>query len=158
MPRINLGALVVLVALSGPAFGYEATVVTCHDGDTCTVVAQAKRITVRVHAIDAPEIGQPYGVEARGVILKLIPPGTQVDVRPTGDASYHRTVADIVRGDGVDVGEEMVREGAAWVEARWNTNPQAPPLQAAARAAHTGLWGGVNPVAPWVWRHENRGN
>lgn len=84
-------AAAALLALASPAFAFDAVVATCHDGDTCTVVASEQRIHIRLHG---------------------------VDVRPAGH-SHDRLVADMVREDGLDTATEMVASGAAWVEPRF---------------------------------------
>src|SRR5262245_43711872 len=133
------------------AYAFDAIVSTCHDGDTCTL---ADGTRVRLHAIDAPELDQPFGDQARTLINQLVA-GHHVDVRPTGDYSYHRMVADLVLTDGRDVAAIMVSGGLAWVEARWNTDPSQPARQLAAQQAHHGLWADANAIPPWVWRHEH---
>ena len=136
-----------------PARAYDAVVTACHDGDTCTL-ANGERI--RLHAIDAPELDQPYGLQAHALINRLLA-GQHVDVRPTGDHSYGRTVADLYIG-GRSVGAEMVSAGLAWVEPRWNTDASTPARQTAAQAAHLGLWADrSSAVPPWVWRQEHGG-
>jgi micrococcal nuclease len=112
---------------------------------------------IRLHGVDAPELDQPYGDQATALINRLVA-GQHVDIRPTGDLSYGRTVADIIVEDGpnagTDAGAYMVRNGYAWVESRWNLNPAAPSLQAEAQAAHRGLWAASDAIPPWVWRHQ----
>jgi endonuclease YncB( thermonuclease family) len=147
-------AVTAALALASPAFAYDAMVETCHDGDTCRL-ANGERI--RLHGVDAPERDQPYGDQATALINRLVA-GQHVDIRPTGDLSYGRTVADIIVEDGpnagTDAGAYMVRNGYAWVELRWNLNPAAPSLQAEAQAAHRGLWAASDAIPPWVWRHQ----
>src|SRR5215472_3572705 len=91
--------LALSLALAPAAFAFDAVVRNCHDGDTCTL---ANGLRVRVHAIDAPELDQPYGDQARAVINQLVA-GHHVDVLPTGERSYDRIVADMVLPDGRDV-------------------------------------------------------
>jgi hypothetical protein len=51
---------------------------------------QRRRVGVGVPPIlDAPEMDQPYGVEARDVMVRLIV-GHHVDVRPVSGFSYGR--------------------------------------------------------------------
>jgi micrococcal nuclease len=137
--------------LSPAAFAYEATVVSCHDGDTC---ALADGTRIRLHAIDAPELDQPGGEQARVLINQLVA-GHQVDVRPAGDRSYRRVVADIALPDGRDVGATMVSAGLAWEERRWDNNPanHLVERQEAAQRAHLGLWADPSAIPPWTWRH-----
>jgi endonuclease YncB( thermonuclease family) len=153
MRKINpaLITFALSLALTPAAFAFDAVVRTCHDGDTCTL---ADGTRVRVHAVDAPETDQPYGPQAGALINQLVA-GRHVDVRPTGDRSYGRIVADMVLPDGRDVGAVMVERGYAWVETRWNNNPTLPVRERAAQAAHLGLWADANPIPPWEWRHEH---
>ena len=149
----TLIALALAATLASPAaFAFEATVVACHDGDTCTL---ASGVRVRLHAIDAPELDQPGGEQARALINQLVA-GQRVDVRPTGDTSHHRMVADIRLPHGSDVAAIMVNEGAAWVEARGNTDPVMPARQAVAKRRHIGLLANSIAIQPWTWRHMHR--
>ena len=143
--------LVAWAALAHAAYAFDAVVTTCHDGDTCTL---ADGTRLRLHAIDAPELGQPYGSEARARINLLVA-GHHVDVRPTGDRSYRRMVADLVLSDGRDVAAVMVTSGYAWVEPRWNGDPSQPARQLGAQLARRGLWAADYPVPPWAWRHKH---
>jgi micrococcal nuclease len=140
---------------------FAATVTTCHDGDSCLIQTRDQQIHVRLHGIDTPEIDQPYGLEARAVVLKLVL-GRQVKVRPVG-SSYKRMVVSLVLADGPDAGADisafLVNVGAAWVEPRYNRDSTAPARQAEAQRQRLGLWADSNPIAPWDWRHshEQRG-
>jgi micrococcal nuclease len=148
--RKFLAAAAWLLALSHAAWAYDATVSHVIDGDT---VVLSGGTHVRLHGIDSPEISQPYGLQAQALMTRLVA-GQHVDVRPTGDLSYGRAVADIYVG-GRSVGAEMVSAGLAWSERRWATDPSLPTRQAAAQAAHLGLWADNAAVPPWQWRHEH---
>lgn len=58
--------------------------------------------------------------------------------------------------DGVDVGEEQVRRGMAWVYRTYSKDPQLLRLEADAREARLGLWADATPVPPWEWRRMKR--
>jgi micrococcal nuclease len=152
MRKLLLAATALLLALSHAAHAFDAVITACHDGDTCTTSDGTR---IRLHAVDAPELDQPFGNAARLRINAMIA-GQHVDIRPTGDLSYGRTVADIYVG-GRSVGAEMVSAGLAWNEPRWNTDPSLPTRQGAAQAAHLGLWADNAAVPPWQWRHEHGG-
>jgi endonuclease YncB( thermonuclease family) len=143
-----------LAFTASQASAWPATAEACHDGDTCTVIRDSgQRVTVRLHGVDAPELDQPYGPQARLLINSLVA-GQHVDVRPTGDASYGRTVADLVMPGGRDVGATLVASGAAWVAQRWNHDPAAYAAQGNAQRAHLGLWVDAAAMPPWQWRAE----
>ena len=56
--------LLLIAATAGPASA--ATVLSVGDGDTLRVADGARRLTVRMACIDAPEMAQsPYGSAAR---------------------------------------------------------------------------------------------
>jgi endonuclease YncB( thermonuclease family) len=113
-----------------------------------------QRLIVRLHGVDAPELDQLYGAQARLLINSLVA-GQGVEVKPTGDLSYGRTVADIVLPSGRNVGTTLVASGAAWVEQRWNHDPAAYAAQGNAQRAHLGLWADAAAVPPWQWRAEH---
>jgi endonuclease YncB( thermonuclease family) len=76
--------------------------------------------------------------------------GRVVDVEPRG-TSYDGNVG-LIRIQGVDSSEAVVRAGAAWDYARYVTDPSIPALEARARAGCLGFWAAARPVAPWEWR------
>jgi endonuclease YncB( thermonuclease family) len=144
-----------LAFAAAQAHAWPATVEACHDGDTCSAVTNdGQRVTIRLHGVDAPELDQPYGAQARLLINSQVA-GQHVDVRPTGDTSYGRTIADIVLPGGRDVGTALVASGAAWVEQRWNHDPAAYAAQGNAQRAHLGLWADAAAIPPLQWRHEH---
>lgn len=70
MKSLILAALATLAA-TGPAAAapppaFTGKAIAVSDGDTLTVLAPGDRQTrVRLHGIDAPEKGQPFGTRAR---------------------------------------------------------------------------------------------
>ncbi len=82
-------ALAALVLIAASAHAFEARVIRCHDGHTCTVDTGRGTLNIRLAEIDAPEIDQPYGAEAQLVICGKIC-GRVVDVEPRG-ISYDRS-------------------------------------------------------------------
>ncbi len=117
------------------------------DGDTLVVRVGASEETVRVLGIDTPEASPPEcGNRAATRALTLLAAGRQV--RLIGDRSqarrdrYDRLLAYVETGDGVDVGEEVVRQG--WARVYVFDRPFARvgryrAAAAAARAAGRGL-------------------
>jgi micrococcal nuclease len=50
-----------------------ARVVGVHDGDTITALTDDKRqLKVRLHGIDAPELGQPFGQASKRAMSDLV--------------------------------------------------------------------------------------
>lgn len=94
--------------------GYLAEVTHVHDGDSLWVQPQegGRRQRLRLDGIDAPEICQADGREARdrlaGMVLRR-----QVLVEVTGQDRYRRTLARVWLGS-EDVQAVLVTEGWAW--------------------------------------------
>lgn len=119
------------------------------DGDTFTCLDTAgKQQKVRVFAIDAPELGQPYGRDARDTLAELVF-GKSLAVVPISSTADGLVICK-VSVDGKDIGREMVVAGAAW------TLPQSESSltkdQQDAQSGKRGLWSGASPTPPWEYR------
>lgn len=131
---------------------FEASVTHVTDGDTLWVRAAPGRKAqqLRLQGIDAPEICQPGGVQAREALQRRLL-DQHVRVRTNGRDSYGRTLAQVqLRGQ--DAGEWMVRQGHAW---SYRYGRQASPYAAQERAAREdrlGLWRQPQPMQPRVFR------
>jgi endonuclease YncB( thermonuclease family) len=132
------------------------------DGDTFIVEDEnGERITVRIHAIDAPELAQTFGRESREQLRALIA-NQGVEVRRQKTDQYHRTVGTVFL-DGKDIGLEMVGGGYAWHFKQYQKEQPADErklyadAEAAARNSRLGLWRDGDPAPPWEYRrtHEN---
>lgn len=105
----------------------SAVVVKVHDGDTFTVTvpgwpAIVSPIQVRLHGIDAAELGDPRPVEgtfadlARDWLTALLPPGTAVTLRTVRRDKNFRLLGKLearVDGEQRDVASELLRRGLA---------------------------------------------
>jgi endonuclease YncB( thermonuclease family) len=140
-----------------PSDKVKAYVTNVIDGDTfCANVVNEddslSEIRVRVYFIDAPEITQPFGVEAGEYLRGLIENRTVV-LSCKGIDQYGRVLADVFRG-GVDIPLSMVKNGYAWVQ-------DAPDHRAAklyraflkAQTSGVGLWMESDPVQPRTHRN-----
>ena len=119
------------------------------DGDTFTCLDTAgKQQKVRISEIDAPELGQPYGRNARDTLAELVF-GKSLAVIPMRSTTDGLVICK-VSVDGKDIGREMVVAGAAWTE------PQSEsPLikdQEDAQNGKRGLWSEASPTPPWEFR------
>jgi endonuclease YncB( thermonuclease family) len=157
--------LVLLLALplaaaaqSNPVLVGTVTKVT--DGDTIKVRLPSGPITVRLDSIDTPEKNQPWGKESTAALARLVA-NKQVEVDVITQDRYERLVAQVAVG-GVNVNEQLVKDGHAWAFRRYmkqDTGPKFCTLEAAARAARRGLWS--LPDEDWIypsdWRRLQRG-
>lgn len=139
--------IIALLSFALPALAdFTGNVTAVHDGDTITVSA----VRVRLVDIDAPELAQPGGAEARDALFALVGQrGVRVSER--GPDRYGRILGRIYQGD-TDVNARMVEAGHAWVYRQYSRDAALLDLEARARRERRGLWAGDNPVAPWDWR------
>jgi len=129
-------------------------VIHVEDGDTVTVRSPAGPIRVRLEGIDAPELDQRFGLEARNYLRTLVFDRT-VEARPTGMDQYDRLLARLV-ADGRDVCELMVAAGWAWHYREYSNDARLSALERQARAGRRGLWADPEPRAPWEERARGR--
>jgi len=62
----------IFIALVLPLFGDSGKVVGVHDEDTLTILLDSKEtIKVRLFGIDAPEMGQAFGSNAKEALSRL---------------------------------------------------------------------------------------
>ncbi|MGD1047301.1 MAG: thermonuclease family protein [Candidatus Krumholzibacteriaceae bacterium] len=111
---------------------------------------------VRVNGIDSPELGQPFGMNAKQYASTLIF-GRVVTVRTFGTDRYGRTLGDAVLADGRSLSREMVRAGFAWWYRQYSNDRGLEALETEARQSRRGLWADASPTAPWAWRKTSRG-
>ena len=127
------------------------TVTYVSDGDTIHVVKEdGEKVKVRVSGIDCPESTQSFGLEAKEFVINEIR-NKEVQLYVTDIDRYGRSIALVKYGD-KDLSEELLKNGFAWVYRAYNLDPEQISMEDEARAERRGLWGGNNPVAPWVYR------
>lgn len=137
----------------GVLFGPFVSII---DGDSFKVKVQGAVMDVRLQGIDAPEIDQPFGKQARGILERLIRDQQVVLVFDDVD-HYGRIVARAwVRN--VDINLEMIRRGAAWFDSEYARDDELYSAEQKARAAKQGLWSLPlkERIEPWMWRRKGR--
>jgi micrococcal nuclease len=132
----------------------DAVVLSVTDGDGIAVRVESRRIRVRLEGIDAPELAQPFGQDARAHLTRLVE-GRRVTLHLTGADQGGRMLARVELG-GVDVNVRMVRDGFAWHFTRYSDDGALAAAEREARAARRGLWSADGPVAPWEFRQAAR--
>lgn len=155
MKKVILAILFLIWPLT--AHAWVAKVVSISDGDTIRVFnADRGQEKIRLYGIDAPEKGQKHGDEARTHLVSLVS-GSEVDVEPVSKDIYGNTVA-IVRNQKMNISQEMVRAGYAWVYRKYCNKPFCEAwstLESEAKRKKIGLWQEADPVPPWMWRRMN---
>lgn len=146
-------------------------VVSVEDGDTFVFDAEQsappapRRLRVRLHAIDAPELLQDDGIGARAA-LDALTRGRRVRIDCYKRDAHGRAVC---RAHAVDAGAAdadielaLLQQGRAWhyrafaSEQTAAERRQYEAAEAAARAARRGLWQRDMPVPPWTCRERLR--
>ena len=154
--RLALAALLTVGTASHAAAAIvEGMVTRVSDGDTLWVrpAEGGRPIKIRLDGVDAPEICQPGGREARQALEKLVlrqPVTLEVRVRD----DYGRRVATL-RREGRDVGEQLVRDGQAW---NYRFRGVPGPYVAAeneARTARRGVFGDPAALPPREFRERH---
>jgi micrococcal nuclease len=143
-------------AAKAPARGQQGMVVAVTDGDTLTLrLPDGKPVTVRLRDIDAPEICQPWGTEAKAALAELALNKLAV-LTPSARDSYGRVVGRITVED-LDVGRHLVESGHAWSTRGRNDRGPLVKQERMAKALSRGLHAQLpRAVPPWDWRR-NKG-
>jgi endonuclease YncB( thermonuclease family) len=150
IPVLLLGVF-LLATIAFSASNLTGNVVGISDGDTITVLVDQRPIKIRLHGIDCPEHGQPFGQKAKQFTSDLAFKKT-VTVRQVDKDKYGRIVGDITLPDGSSLNREIIKAGYAWWFRQYSTDASLGQLEDEARRAKIGLWADPNPIAPWEWR------
>lgn len=156
---------VLLVAISfvgSSAADQVGRIVGVVDGDTVDFLTAGNvLVRIRLSGIDAPEMKQAFGSEAKRVLGQLAfryPASVS-----GGKRDRNGRLVGKITVHGLDVNLQMVRLGYAWHFKKYEK--EQPPedrvlyaqAEVAARARRAGLWVEKNPLAPWDFRAEHRG-
>ncbi len=134
---------------------FEGIVTHVTDGDTLWVrsAAGGAPMPIRLDGIDAPEICQAYGVQAREALAQRVLQRHVVVTSRASDTYYRKLGRVHVEGD--DVGGWMVSQGHAWsYRFRRDRGPYGPQ-EAQARSAQLGLWSGAHRETPRNFRRRH---
>ena len=146
--------LVLLVSLfacaSATARVLHGVVSHVTDGDTLWVrPADGRPVQVRLQGLDAPEICQPFGPQARDALAARVL-HRPVRVATRARDTYQRTIGSVSL-DGQDVGGWLVAGGFAWSgRYRGRSGPYAQE-EAQARSRRIGLWA-ASAMEPRIFR------
>lgn len=138
----------------------QGTVVRVKDGDSLLLrrgtAAFDRRVSeVRLAGIDAPELSQPYGRQARAALARMVE-GRRVQLRITDRDRYGRVVGHVIV-NGRDVNRTMVATGNAWAFSRYDRDAAMQAAHDRARQQRLGLWA-LPPrlrLHPATWREQN---
>lgn len=119
--------------------------------------ARGRLHRIRIQGIDAPEMDQPMGVDAKRYMRRRLL-GKDVSIEVSKRDINGREVG-LVFCDGKDAGLAELHDGLAWYdkpfekELREDDRARYAAAEASARAAQRGVWKQRKPQAPWEFRH-----
>lgn len=132
----------------------QGVVTQVMDGDTLRFnVSGQPAIELRLAQIDAPEICQAWGAEAKRALSEMVlnKPAT---LRLTGRDRQGRSLG-VLTVEGVNVGQQLVQEGHAWSLVGRNGRGPLVKEERLAKALDRGLHAGRSAVKPEDFRRSN---
>lgn len=155
--RTAIAALFLALGSVAASAGERCALDHCHDGDTCTLICAGERVKVRLHCIDAPEIGQaPWGGMSRDYLKQRAPAGSAVELVSMTRDKYGRTVGVLLL-DGVNLNLNQVQAGWAAAYPKYCAEPVFYQAQENAQAHRRGIWQqDGEQQRPWDWRKSDR--
>jgi endonuclease YncB( thermonuclease family) len=136
----------------------SGSVTAVHDGDTLTLTTGTGTEHIRLQGIDAPELAQPFGDQARAALTQQTL-HQSVRVAYTQRDRYDRILGQVFTRNCADVNQQMLSLGMAWFYKAYACDLEKPrrsryeAAQAQALAQSLGLWIQRQPQAPWIFRN-----
>lgn len=138
---------------------FKAFVLHVSDGDSFVGrTSSGKSVTIRLHAIDAPEKGQAGSTASRKALTGLIKDKHVIINSVTRDR-FGRIVAIVLYNDS-DIGLEMIKRGNAWhfkafaEEQSFADQMSYASAERSARETRSGIWRSNSAVPPWEFRKQ----
>ena len=111
---------------------------------------------IRLSGIDCPEKRQAYGQKAKHAASDLAF-GKEVTIQTHGHDKYTRTIGDVILPDGMNLNQELVKQGWCWWYRKYAPRDTVlEGLERDAREGRKGLWADPQPVPPWEYRRSRR--
>jgi len=134
------------------AWAWSGVVTHVSDGDTVAVqsLQGGQTYKVRLQGLDAPEICQAWGPQARDALHAVLQ-GQTVEVQGHAHDSYGRLLAQLSR-QGHDVGAWMVGQGHAWSYGYQGRPGVYDAQQAHAQSQQLGLFADARAIQPRWFR------
>jgi endonuclease YncB( thermonuclease family) len=144
-------ALALPLASAGPAAPATGVVTRVIDGDSLVFQPEGQPpIEVRLRDIDAPEICQAWGVEAKKALEEMAL-GKQGALSASGRDTYGRTLG-LLMVDEQSLSKRLVQDGHAWsVRYKWDNGPLVKQ-ERQARALSRGLHSQAGAIPPKEFR------
>jgi micrococcal nuclease len=122
-------------------------VTSVHDGDTLIGINESnEQVKVRLDAIDAPELSQPYGQASRKALAEKVF-GKVVTVTTKKRDQYGRVIGHVIVGKR-DVNLELLEEGAVWHYEQYDKNKRLRESRAVSPSRQEGALAGAQSSGP----------
>jgi endonuclease YncB( thermonuclease family) len=145
----------------GQSKHYTVVPEAIHDGDSLTVKDGPQEIKVVLCGLDAPELEQALGIQARDRLRGLVAQGKgHITLVSTGIDQHGRTIADAFiptsNEQEMHLNSQMLIDGMAYVYPEFVDGcPNAAVMKKAERTAKTsaiGVWANPTAMKPWDYR------
>ena len=131
------------------------------DGDTVHITnINGDSIKIRLLYIDSPEYDQPYGIESKTILEKLVL-NKYVYIQTNRYDKYKRALGTIFYQK-KDINLEMIKFGAAWHYKKYALSNQNmkdfimySENEKLAKQRKIGLWE-MDAAPPWLWRKNKK--
>ena len=146
-------SIIICCFASADASSLFGKVIDVNSGDVITIYNLNRPVRVKLMGVDAPELNQAFGEVAKKHLSDLVFEKSVI-VEYAGIASDSSLTGRVLLND-ADIGAQMIRDGAAWFDARNGNRLSANDREVyqeseqAARNEKRGLWQQENQVAPW---------
>ena len=152
-------AIITTIALAKKKQPYtieNVRVVKVYDGDTITVLYNNKKVKVRLYGIDAPELKQSYGKQARDYLSNIVL-NKDITLKIYNKDVYGRQVAEVIYNN-VNINQLLVKTGNVYVYTKYNNELNVyVPLEQYAKQNKLGVWNPrLNMISPEEYRKANK--
>ena len=125
----------------------KAKVIAITDGDTFKVEIKGNESVVRIACINAPEMSDnPWGSISKDALTGMLKIGLTVRLLEHDTDRYGRTVAEVYKRKGKNIGLRLVKKGFAEVYDKYACQCDEKKLKKAERKAkrkEKGLWADI---------------
>jgi endonuclease YncB( thermonuclease family) len=123
------------------------------DGNTLVVRRGGDSLKLLLDGVDAPELAQPGGRQARDALASLAGEACRVVFLASEPDRWGRFRADLYAGKTEDVWVQGTLARSGWVWAHPDTaDRELTSLVKMARSERRGIWQSQSPQPPWQWR------
>jgi endonuclease YncB( thermonuclease family)/thiol-disulfide isomerase/thioredoxin len=146
--------LLFCFAASANALVLRGRVSAVPDGRTVVVISNGQKLTVLLQGVAAPELKQEFGDVSRQYLASLIlDKAVEIDL---GELKAAQVMGKVIY-DQLDIGLQVIRDGAAWYDRNDHSLTETERIvyaasEQAARGERRGLWQDGSPMPPWEWR------